>query len=89
LRQEMDDRSMNLVSLINEIDPGHMDTRFRTLSRRRQILLDKGYNVKPISQHDIECFWLTLEHKGKVFKLDEIEMVDMYIEAIERDENSK
>jgi len=74
---------MNLKALINELDPGHFDTRRKTLERRRNILLEQGYDVKPISEKDIDCFWLTLEHKGRKFNLSDIEDIRYYIEAIE------
>jgi hypothetical protein len=74
---------MNLKALINEFDPGHFDTRRKTLERRRNVLIEQGYDVKPISEKNIDCFWLTLEHKGRKFNITDIEDIHFYIEAID------
>lgn len=60
---------MNLKQTIEEFDPGHFNNRALILEDLRTKVQNMGFYPLPLSQNDIDCFWITLEasdlHKGK------------------------
>lgn len=52
---------MNVIALLEEIDPGHFSHREITLDRLREKARELGFFPLPLSRNDIECFWIRLE----------------------------
>lgn len=72
---------------IEAISPGHIDTRLTSLTRMRDKLIADGYDVKPISMKNLECFWLTVEHEGVIFNVEDITDIRYYVERINESSN--
>ena len=72
---------MNLIKTIEEFDPSHFSRRKFFLENIRKKVRDIGFFPLPLSQNDIECFWIRLEpndaHKGKKIHLSEEAYFDM------------
>ena len=78
---------MNLIKTIEEIDPGHFARRSDILKDLRKKLHEMGFFPLPLSQNDIECFWVTLEpndsHKGRKIHVTKDELYwDNFIEIV-------
>ena len=78
---------MNLKQTIEEFDPGHFGRRAEILEDVRKKLRNMGFFPLPLTQDDIDCFWVTLEtngwHKGRAVHVsrDELEC-DNFIEFV-------
>lgn len=78
---------MNLIKTIEEIDPGHFARRSDILKDLRKKLHEMGFFPLPLSQKDIECFWVTLEpndsHKGRKIHVTKDELYcDNFIDVV-------
>lgn len=78
---------MNLTKTIEEIDPGHFARRADILKDLRTKLHEMGFFPLPLSQNDIECFWVTLEpndsHKGRKIHVTKDELYwDNFIDVV-------
>ena len=78
---------MNLKQTIEEFDPGHFGRRAEILEGIRKKLRSMGFFPLPLTETDIDCFWVTLEtnelHKGRTVTVsrDELEWYN-YIEVV-------
>lgn len=78
---------MTLVKTIEQIDPGHFARRQDILENLRTKVRAMGFFPLPLTQNDIECFWITLQpnnaNKDKKISVDR-EGLDWepYIEAL-------
>lgn len=78
---------MNLIKTIEELDPGHFARREDILEDLRTKLLGMGFFPLPLSQNDIECFWVTLEpndsHKDRKIHVTKDELYwDNFIDVV-------
>lgn len=78
---------MNLLQTIEELDPGHFARREDILEDLRTKLREMGFFPLPLTQNDIECFWVTLEpndsHKGRKIHVTRDELYwDNFIEVV-------
>ena len=78
---------MNLVQTIEEIDPGHFARREDILEDLRTKARELGFFPVPLSWHDVECFWITLEpndsHKGKKIRVTRDDLKwDAYVDVL-------
>lgn len=59
---------MILKQTIEQFDPGHFDRRKDILEDLREKVRELGFFPLPLTQNDIDCFWVRLEpndsHKG-------------------------
>ena len=66
---------MNVKQTIEQFDPGHFDRRKVVLEKLRTKAKDLGFFPLPLSQNDIDCYWIRLEpndsHKGKNISFQE------------------
>lgn len=74
---------MNIKQTIEELDPGHFDRRSVVLEKLRTKAKDLGFFPLPLSQNDIDCYWIRLEpnesHKGKNISFQEEYVDDEYV----------
>lgn len=74
---------MNIKQTIEELDPGHFDRRSVVLEKLRTKAKDLGFFPLPLSQNDIDCYWIRLEpnesHKGKNISFQEEYADDEYV----------
>jgi hypothetical protein len=78
---------LNLLQTIEELDPGHFARREDILEDLRTKLSVMGFFPLPLTQTDIECFWVTLEpndsHKGYKIYVNKDELYwDNFIEVV-------
>ena len=78
---------MNLLQTIEELDPGHFARREDILEDLRTKLGEMGFFPLPLTQNDIECFWVALEpndsHKGRKIHVTRDELYwDNFIEVV-------
>lgn len=78
---------MNLLQTIEELDPGHFARREDILEDLRTKLSEMGFFPLPLTQNDIECFWVALEpndsHKGRKIHVTRDELYwDNFIEVV-------
>lgn len=70
-----------LCQLIERFDPGHFSRRRDILEDMRKKVRDLGFFPLPLTQNDIECFWIRLEandlHKGMQISLTREMYLDM------------
>ena len=52
---------MNLIQTIEELDLGHFGRRELILEDLRKKVKGLGFFPLPLTQNDIECFWIRLE----------------------------
>lgn len=73
---------MNVKQIIAQFDPGHFDRRSVVLEKLRAKAKDLGFFPLPLSQNDIDCYWIRLEanesHKGKNISFQEEFVNDEY-----------
>ena len=66
---------MNIKQTIEQFDPGHFDRRSVVLEKLRAKAKDLGFFPLPLSQNDVDCYWIGLEpnesHKGKNISFQE------------------
>jgi hypothetical protein len=74
---------MSLISTLSEIDSTWMYSRYQALQHKRYALINQGYDVQQISANDVECFWLTVHYRERIFKIEHIEEIQTYIKAID------
>lgn len=59
---------MQIKETIEQFDPGHFARREDILEDLRAKVRELGFFPLPLTQNDIDCFWVTLEpndsHKG-------------------------
>ena len=55
---------MSLKQTIEEFDPGHFGRRAEILEDVRKKLRSMGFFPLPLTENDIDCFWVTLETNG-------------------------
>ena len=53
-RQKMDE----LIGVIEEFDPSHMDKRYQNLIDFKKELETEGYVVNEVTPFDVECYWV-------------------------------
>ncbi len=74
---------MNLVQTIEYIDPGHFGRRGAFLENLRKKAKELGFFPLPLTQNDIDCFWIRLEanetHKGMKISFQEEYTDDEYV----------
>jgi len=74
---------MNLIQTIEELDPGHFGRREVILEDLRKKVKGLGFFPLPLTQNDIECFWIRLEanemHKGMKISFQEEYTDDEYV----------
>lgn len=78
---------MNLIQTIEQFDPGHFARREDILEDLRVKAREMGFFPLPLSQNDIECFWIRLEpndsHKGRKIHVSRDELYwDNFIEVV-------
>lgn len=78
---------MNLKQTIEEFDPGHFGRRAEILEDVRKKLRSMGFFPLPLTQDDIDCFWVTLEtnelYKDRVVHASREELEwDNFIEVV-------
>jgi hypothetical protein len=78
---------MNLKKTIESFDPGHFARREDILEDLRTKVRELGFFPLPLSQNDIDCFWVTLEsndsHKGRKIHVTKDELYwDNFIEVV-------
>lgn len=78
---------MNIKQTIEQFDPGHFALREDILEDLRTKLSKMGFFPLPLTQNDIECFWVTLEpndsHKGRKIHVTKDELYwDNFIEVV-------
>jgi hypothetical protein len=80
---------MNLVQTIEELDPGHFARREEILEDLRKKAKELGFFPLPLSQNDIECYWIRLEsnemHKGKQISFQREYTDDEYVLELLKD----
>jgi hypothetical protein len=52
---------MNLISVIEQFDPGHFSRRLDSLQQLSTKVSELGFFPLPISGKDLECFWIRVE----------------------------
>jgi hypothetical protein len=52
---------MNLISLIEQFDPGHFHGRYESLQRLSTKMSELGFFPLTISGKDIECYWVRIQ----------------------------
>lgn len=66
---------MSIKQTIEQFDPGHFNRRSVVLEKLRIKAKDIGFFPLPLSQNDIDCYWIKLEpnesHKGKNISFQE------------------
>ena len=78
---------MNLIRTFEELDPGHFARREDILEDLRKKVRELGFFPLPLTQNDIECFWIRLEaneaHKGRKIHITREELIwDNFIEVV-------
>ena len=80
---------MNLVQTIEELDPGHFASREEILEDLRKKAKEFGFFPLPLTQNDIECFWIRLEpnemHKDKKISFQKDYIDDEYVLELLKD----
>lgn len=75
---------MNLIQTIEELDPGHFGRREVILENLRKKAKELGFFPLPLTQNDIECFWIRLEPNSsnkdlKIhFTKDDFSFIDIF-----------
>lgn len=73
---------MNLKQTIESFNPGHFARREDILEDLRTKVRELGFFPLPLSQNDIDCFWVTLEPNDS-FKHTKINMSkDIYLDIL-------
>jgi hypothetical protein len=52
---------MNLISVIEQFDPGHFSRRLDSLQRLSDKVVELGFFPLPISGKDLECYWIRIQ----------------------------
>jgi hypothetical protein len=52
-----------LIQIIEQFDSGHFNRRGETLEKMREKAKELGFFPLPLTQNDIECFWIRIEAK--------------------------
>ena len=74
---------MSIKQIIEQFDPGHFDRRSVVLEKLCTKAKELGFFPLPLSQNDIDCYWIKLEpneyHKGKNISFQEEFIDDGYV----------
>lgn len=80
---------MNLVQTIEQLDPGHFGRIGAFLENLRKRAKELGFFPLPLTQNDIECFWIRLEanetHEGMKISFQEEYIDDEYVLKLLKD----